>query len=96
MSFNDLLWDFMHHRHVGGAHDGPQIKATGILQNSGVGTGNGAEQSIAHKLGKVPKTIILCEEIGGGALPFQTKAATSTYIYVQAVNTKKYTWKVEG
>ena len=62
------------------------------FENSGVETGTGAQQQIAHGIGTVPGYILLSEATTGGALAKVTAPATNQYIYVTATAAKDYTW----
>jgi parallel beta-helix repeat protein len=62
-----------------------------------VHTGNGKQQTIAHKLGGsgiglTPKYVSLTEYNTGGALPYEVSPADDTNIYVKATNLKTYRW----
>lgn len=67
-----------------------------VTENSGTGTGNGAQQTIAHGCNFTPTydQVFLSERATGGALARQTAAPDATNIYVTATNAKDYNWKV--
>lgn len=60
-------------------------------ENMGTSTGTGAQQTIAHGLGKTPVYVFL-SNIEDGANAYQSAAADGTNIYITAVNGKDYSW----
>ena len=64
-----------------------------VTRNSGVSTGTGAQQSIAHGLNVTPSRVVLSDWSTGSANARQSAGADSTYIYVTATLDKDYLWE---
>lgn len=64
-----------------------------LNENSGLSTGTGAQQTIAHGLVGTPNRVYLSNS-GSGANPYQSAAADATNIYITAV-AAAYVWKAE-
>lgn len=72
--------------------DGPIIfKSTAIFKSTEQ-TGNGAEQTIAHGLGRIPKIVIpsMTLALAGASTVLESTAADATNVYITATNTAKY------
>jgi len=93
--------------YIGGVNaSNPVINAGGLLRirnaksirgllsdNSGIGTGTGLQQTIAHGLYAIPTRIQLTD-LEVGAAPYVSAPADANNIYVTAVLNQDYLWKV--
>lgn len=66
-----------------------------VNESTGVGTGNGSQQTVAHGLAAAPTKVMLSEYTTGGALAYQSAPADATNIYITATNAKTYAWRAE-
>jgi len=67
-----------------------------VTENSGIATGTGAQQSIAHGCDFTPtKAQVIVSNIDDGANPYLSADPDATNIYVTAVSGKDYRWEVK-
>jgi hypothetical protein len=64
-----------------------------ITESSGSGTGNGAEQTIAHGLVSTPKLVTVVPNVTGATV--SSVWADATNIYCTVTNGKTYNWRAE-
>lgn len=77
----------------GGAASAQLSHCTGfVTENWGTGTGNGAQQTIAHGLSRTPTLVMLTPQATAGTRPSVTAASGSTNIFVTAGNGVGYYW----
>jgi len=67
-----------------------------VTENSGIETGTGSQQTIAHGCDFTPsKEQVIVSNIDDGANPYLSADPDATNIYVTAVNGKQYRWEVK-
>jgi hypothetical protein len=69
-----------------------------LLHNSGTGTGTGAQQTIKHSLGSIPKIVTFSPIAASTAhiMAWESAPADAVNLYVATINTKQFTWYAEA